>query len=81
MGDDEILREFKSLPEVVPRFLSLIYASKLFVCCEVEGMIPVGYGNFERNVNFQLLLNSGWAILLSKFPAMVAIYVGTIAEL
>jgi hypothetical protein len=53
MRDDEKLREFKSLPEVVPRFLSLIYSSKLFVCCEVEGMIPVGYGNFERNVNFQ----------------------------
>jgi hypothetical protein len=64
MGDDEKLREFKSLPEVVPRFLSSIYSSKLFVCCEVEGMIPVSYGNFERNVNFQLLLNSGWAILL-----------------
>lgn len=35
-------------------------------------MIPVGYGNFERNINFQLFLNSGWAILLSKFPMMVA---------
>jgi len=31
MGDDEKLREFESLFEVVSRFLNLIYSNKLFV--------------------------------------------------
>jgi hypothetical protein len=31
----------------------------------------VGYGNFERNVSFQLFLNSGWVVLLSKLIGMV----------
>lgn len=31
------------------------------------------FGNSERNVSFQLLLNSRWAVLLLKLPWMVAV--------
>ncbi len=48
MRDDEKLREFKRLPEVVPRFLSLIYSSKLFVCCEVREWYLLAMGTLRE---------------------------------
>jgi hypothetical protein len=43
------------------------------MCYKVEGMRLVGYGNYEENVSFQLLLNSRWVVLLLKLPWMVAV--------